>query len=113
MYVFGGKDDENNKLDDLWKFNFLTKEWTEIRSQPDQNIPCPRSGHTASVYKNDYILIFGGIYEVTKELNDLFVFDMHKENWICLFEEINSPVRPNLVNLSSPGLLHKSKSVLA
>jgi hypothetical protein len=50
---------------------------------------------------------------VTKELNDLFVFDMHKENWICLFEEINSPVRPNLVNLSSPGLLHKSKSVLA
>ena len=38
---------------------------------------------------------------------------MHKENWICLFEEINSPVRPNLVNLSSPGLLQKSKSVLA
>ena len=53
------------------------------------------------------------IRSVTKELNDLFVFDMHKENWICLFEEINSPVRPNLVNLSSPGLLQKSKSVLA
>jgi hypothetical protein len=35
MYIFGGKDDENNKLDDLWKFNFLTKEWTEIRAQPD------------------------------------------------------------------------------
>lgn len=32
MYIFGGKDDENNKLDDLWKFNFSTKEWTEIKA---------------------------------------------------------------------------------
>jgi len=32
MYIFGGKDDENNKLDDLWKFSFLTKEWTEIKA---------------------------------------------------------------------------------
>ena len=22
MYIFGGKNDENNKLDDLWEFNF-------------------------------------------------------------------------------------------
>ena len=22
MYIFGGKDDENNKLNDVWKFNF-------------------------------------------------------------------------------------------
>ncbi len=35
MYIFGGKDDENNKLDDLWKFNFQTKEWTEIRAPPN------------------------------------------------------------------------------
>lgn len=30
MYIFGGKDDENNKLNDTWKFNFSTLEWTEV-----------------------------------------------------------------------------------
>lgn len=28
MYIFGGKDDENNKLNDVWKFNFLSREWS-------------------------------------------------------------------------------------
>lgn len=27
MLVFGGKDDENQKLNDLWKFDFTTKMW--------------------------------------------------------------------------------------
>jgi len=30
MFIFGGKDDENNKLCDLWSFNFKTKEWEEV-----------------------------------------------------------------------------------
>ena len=28
MYIFGGKDDDNNKLCDTWKFNFKTMIWT-------------------------------------------------------------------------------------
>ena len=27
MYIFGGKDDENSKLNDLWKFDLTTKTW--------------------------------------------------------------------------------------
>ena len=51
MVIFGGKDDSNNKLNDLWKFNFKTHQWTEIKYQgaEDQEIS-PRSGHTACVY---------------------------------------------------------------
>ena len=30
MYIFGGKDDENNKLSDIWKFDFKKNCWTEI-----------------------------------------------------------------------------------
>ena len=30
LYVFGGKDDENNKLNDLWRFNMIDKVWTQI-----------------------------------------------------------------------------------
>jgi hypothetical protein len=37
------------------------------------------------------MIIYGGIYEVTKELNDMHIFDLKNEQWICLFEELNSP----------------------
>lgn len=37
------------------------------------------------------MIIYGGIYEITKELNDMHIFDLRKEQWVCLFEEINSP----------------------
>lgn len=45
MYMFGGKDDENNKLCDTWKFNFSTKVWSEIDAIDEP--PTARSGHTA------------------------------------------------------------------
>ena len=98
MYVFGGKDDDNNKLNDLWKFSFQSLEWQELKC-PDA--PAPRSGHSAQIYKN-YIIIFGGIFEVTKELNDMYAYDIKAKKWHCLFEELNSPHK--VVNPSSPGL---------
>ena len=45
---------------------------------------------------NDYMLVYGGIFFVTKELNDLHVFDMRKEKWVCLFEELNSPAKSTM-----------------
>ena len=30
MWVFGGKDDENNKLNDFWKFDIASKTWSKI-----------------------------------------------------------------------------------
>ena len=30
LYVFGGQDDENNKLGDLWEFDTQTSAWREI-----------------------------------------------------------------------------------
>lgn len=32
MYVFGGKDDDSEKLNDLWQFNFLTSTWKKIET---------------------------------------------------------------------------------
>jgi len=39
------------------------------------------------------MVIFGGIYEITKELNDLHLFDFKMQRWVTLFEEANSPKR--------------------
>ena len=104
MFIFGGKDDDNNKLCDTWKFNFKTLTWTQIQISPEES-PIARSGHAAQIYK-DYMIIYGGIYEVTKELNDMHVFDLKNEKWLCLFEELMSPLKESANNSLSPGAIH-------
>lgn len=91
MYVFGGKDEDANKLQDLWKFNYNQLSWEKL-TQPnlDHNLPMARSGHSAALY-GDFIVIFGGIYEVTKELNDLYAYSIQKNQWITIQEPSQSP----------------------
>lgn len=84
MLVFGGKDDENEKLSDLWMYNFGTDKWEKLATKNPE--PTPRSGHTMVVYR-DFIIVFGGIYMLTQELNDLYLYDLKNRNWICLFDE--------------------------
>ena len=93
MYIFGGKDEENNKLNDLWCFVFSTYEWKLVEpSSMNFMTPSIRSGHSACLYR-DYMVVFGGIHEVTKELNDLCLFDLKSLKWVQFFEELNSPVK--------------------
>ena len=71
LYILGGQDDENNKLDDLWQFNIPSKTWTQIKyNKPEHEQTLGRSGHTAVSFAKQ-MFVFGGILEVTKELNDL------------------------------------------
>lgn len=35
MYVFGGKDNEDNKLNDLWRLNLETEKWEVVK--PDES----------------------------------------------------------------------------
>lgn len=37
------------------------------------------------------MILFGGIYEITKELNDFMLYDFKQNKWITLFEESVSP----------------------
>lgn len=72
MYIFGGKGDED-KLSDTWKFNFATRQWSFICD--DETSPKPRSGHSTGVYGR-YMIVYGGIHDVCKELNDMHMFDL-------------------------------------
>eukprot|EP00349_Pseudokeronopsis_sp_Brazil_P011736 CAMPEP_0202978888 /NCGR_PEP_ID=MMETSP1396-20130829/85186_1 /ASSEMBLY_ACC=CAM_ASM_000872 /TAXON_ID= /ORGANISM="Pseudokeronopsis sp., Strain Brazil" /LENGTH=156 /DNA_ID=CAMNT_0049718061 /DNA_START=601 /DNA_END=1068 /DNA_ORIENTATION=+ len=77
MLIFAGKDNGDQRLNDLWEFSFNTYEWTYLACEEP---PLQRSGHSAAVYR-DYMVVFGGIYEVTKELNDLHLFDTRTKKW--------------------------------
>ena len=96
MYIFGGRNDEHQKLNDLWRFDIAASTWSEIKA-PDA--PLERCGHSCDVYEGQFMVIFGGIFEITKELNDMHIFDFTKKRWVTLFEETSSPVR----NLSPGG----------
>ena len=89
MIIFGGKDDSNNRLNDIWSFNIPSGTWTEL---PSQDAPKIRSGHSASLYK-DYMVIFGGIFDVTQELNDMHIYDLKNKRWVSFFEEMMSPAK--------------------
>jgi N-acetylneuraminic acid mutarotase len=67
LFIFGGKDMAQLKLNDLWKLNLKTGQWTELEQNGDK--PIERSGCSLVPHKN-FIVLFGGIFELTKELGD-------------------------------------------
>ena len=101
MYIFGGKDEENNKLNDLWCYHLDSNRWEHIVVSDPESVPMARSGHSANVYM-DQMVIFGGIFEITKELNDMPLFDLKNRRWVHLFEETkqSSPIKTGLGGLS-------------
>lgn len=78
MIVFGGIDVNLNRLNDTWIFNLTTYEWTLLNIKiSDFYKPSPRSGHSAALYGESYLIIFGGMTAVTKELDDVVALDLY------------------------------------
>lgn len=65
-------------MNDVWCFDFASSAWSKVDMPEDSWSPAPRSGHT-SVCHGQKMYIFGGIYELTHELNDLFCFDFESK----------------------------------
>lgn len=80
-YIFGGQDDDNNKLDDLWEYDIASGSWQQIQIREGDLQPLARSGHSAVCYGSK-MYIFGGILELTKELNDMLVFDFNQMRFV-------------------------------
>lgn len=91
MYIFGGVDDEINRLNDLWEFDLKKKTWSELKVE---NPPASRNSHSATLFHN-YMIIFGGMHDLTKELNDLFAFDFKTNSWHQYMKE-------DLISYSKP-----------
>ncbi|XBW36905.1 hypothetical protein QEN19_002484 [Hanseniaspora menglaensis] len=92
MCIYGGKDSEENYLNDLWFFNFMTKKWFKFPTQNSDFIeklkenkvspnclkykPIGRSGHSMTLLqKENKLLIMGGDkfdYNTNVDLNDIF-----------------------------------------
>ncbi|OMJ69664.1 hypothetical protein SteCoe_32538 [Stentor coeruleus] len=91
MYVFGGTNEEGEKLSDFWKLDLRTYHWEEVKGKGD--VPSGRSGHSAAIFK-DVMIVFGGMKDITKETNDMYSYNFESQEWVMFqFEhQIKDPV---------------------
>lgn len=75
FFVFGGSDEDNDKLSDMNIYSLSSNTWQEVKPTEADYNPVGRSGAAGCLYNNQ-VYIFGGILEVTKELNDMITFDV-------------------------------------
>jgi len=93
IYLFGGYDG-TAWLNDLWKYDIKSSQWTCIQESSDQNnaedagagqvternrIPSRRFGYV-SVVHNGKLLVFGG-FDGSRWLADMYVFDFKTKRW--------------------------------
>jgi hypothetical protein len=101
--MYGGSNDEGEKLQDLWVFDLRTRSWEKKEQKKGAQNPGPRSGHTL-VHHGGSVLLFGGIYEVTNELNDIHAFSLTSLAWRVL--------EHNDKNAETSSPLHRNQSPL-
>ena len=80
--------DDNIKLNDLWELDLASEEFKEIRLGEASYQPSCRSGHSANIF-NDRMVIFGGILELTKELNEMLMYDFKTQCFVVHGESHN------------------------
>jgi hypothetical protein len=82
MVLFGGIDQDLTRLCDTWVFDLKNKTWQYFTMKINSfYLPRVRSGHSASIYKDNYLVVFGGIYAVSKELDDVCVLNLTTKEW--------------------------------
>ncbi|KAL1515650.1 hypothetical protein AB1Y20_002268 [Prymnesium parvum] len=86
MYVFGGYDGARS-LNDLFRFDLATSEWSQVRVTGIP--PSPRGGHTAVVYGGT-MYAFGG-KSGRSPFNDLCGFNFERGTWERVQVQSNAP----------------------
>jgi hypothetical protein len=106
LYMFGGRNDYNDKLNDTWEFDITAKTWTQIDCEKS---PIGRSSHTLVNFSNRMIL-FGGIVDITKEINEIHQFDFGSKKWTSIDDKseahkhstVPSPLKNEKMNETAP-----------
>jgi len=74
LFLFGGINQNQERFNDLYEYNFIWKEWSLIVISSDA--PSPRTFHKCAIFE-DALFIFGG--NDGKKLNDTFKIKVFPE----------------------------------
>jgi len=75
-------------LNDLWELDLATEVYSQIELSDNSVQPGARSGHTASIF-NGKMFIFGGILELTKELNEMLCYSFETKTFTTIGSDTN------------------------
>jgi len=78
LYLYGGRNENHNDLDDLFKLDLNTLMWSRIDDAQGQS-PGPRSYHASASIGSD-LFIFGGCCSSGRS-NELFKYDTEANCW--------------------------------
>ena len=56
------------------------------RLKDEGEVPAIRNGHTMNYY-NEKLYVFGGIHDITWELDDLHIYNLKTERWTTLEQD--------------------------
>ncbi|KAH0542966.1 hypothetical protein FGG08_002654 [Glutinoglossum americanum] len=80
IYAFGGFDQYTDEVyNHVLKLDVNTLQWSLVDNYGD--IPGVRMGHTATLYKGDKLLVYGGENEHRMFLSDVVIFDLKTAHW--------------------------------
>ena len=80
VILFGGGDEANTAMNDLWAYDPAENVWAELH--PAGDVPCARLGQ-AMVYNpaSGKVILFGGMDQAMNNLNDLWAYDPAANTW--------------------------------
>ena len=87
MIIFGGRHSQRI-LSNIYSLDFTSLSWTKI--DPCGNSPPARDSHSAIIYNNTDMIIFGG-NGTSGKLNDLWNFNFNEKKWTKISGTGNSP----------------------
>ena len=87
MIIFGGRHLKKS-LSNVYSLNFSSLTWSKM--EPIGIIPLARDSHSAVLYNNTDMIIFGGNGQTTK-FNDLWDFDINEYKWTKITKKKKSP----------------------
>ena len=96
FYLFGGFNFLLVALNDLWKFNVITGQWTIFKNNTSIDLlPRGRYLYVAWTDSNDKAYMFGGLRS-GGPLNDLWEFNTSTGNWVQIPSINNSTLWPSI-----------------
>ena len=86
MVIFGGRHSQRI-LSNIYSLDFTTLSWSKI--EPSGNSPPARDSHSAIIYNDSDMIIFGG-NGTSGKLNDMWNFNFNEKKWTKI-GLVNSP----------------------
>ena len=75
-------------MNDIWEFNLTDYKYKQLQKAGD--IPPERNGHTMN-YFSGKLYVFGGIHDITWELDDLIVYNLQVPAFLTIEIKMGDP----------------------